>query len=250
MVPDLIKPMISVCIATYNGSLYIDEQVQSILCQLSDNDEIIVSDDGSTDDTIEKINAFADSRIRWAGLGGRLGVIKNFERALSAAKGDLIFLCDQDDIWLSGKVEKCREALRHNILVVTDCKIVDSELNQILPSFFQHRKSGPGLLRNLFRNSFLGCCMAFRRELLESVLPIPASVPMHDMWLGAIAETQGKVYFLPEPLSLYRRHGQNASPTAEKSRFSLFQQLKFRVVLACLVLNRVLFNYFATKGRL
>jgi glycosyltransferase involved in cell wall biosynthesis len=240
--------MISVCIATYNGSSYIEEQLNSILRQLADDDEVVISDDGSDDGTAQIIDAIADKRIRWAGRGGRMGVVKNFERALADARGELVFLSDQDDVWLPGKVAKCCEALQDNILVVTDCRVVDKQLKELVPSFFCLRNSGQGFLRNLYRNGFLGCCMAFRRELLEYALPIPAKAPMHDMWLGLIAEIRGEVFFLPEPLSLYRRHGQNASPTAEKSRFSLFQQLKFRVVLAWLIFNRVLSHCFASKS--
>ena len=234
--------MLSVCIATYNGSLFINAQLQSILAQLSADDEVIISDDGSIDDTIQSINALADPRIKWAGCGGRLGVVKNFERALAAAQGDVIFLSDQDDIWLPGKVTACRQALQTHLLVVTDCCIVDADLTETQPSFFKLRNSGPGIRHNLIRNSYLGCCMAFRRELLTYALPIPARAPMHDMWLGMVAETCGTVCFLPIPYILYRRHSQNASATAGKSEFSLYKKLNYRLVLAGLLLRRVFLN--------
>ena len=237
--------MISICLATYNGSPYIEAQLRSVLEQLSQKDEIVVADDGSTDDTIAIVDAIGDPRIRWVAQGGSLGVVKNFERSVSAARGEYILLCDQDDVWLSGKIEHCIAALQTHLLVVTDCKVVDSELNEIAPSFFRLRNSGGGLLRNLWKNSYLGCCMAFRRELLDYALPFPAGIPMHDMWLGMIAATRGSVGFLPMPLSLYRRHADSASDTAGKSSASIWKMLTDRVFLGSLVAKRAVANAFS-----
>lgn len=237
--------MISICLATYNGSAYIEAQLRSVLEQLSQKDEIVVADDGSADDTIAIVDAIGDPRIRWVAQGGRLGVVKNFERSVSAAGGEYIFLCDQDDVWLPGKIELCIAALQTHLLVVTDCKIVDSELNEIAPSFFRLRNSGSGLLHNLWKNGYLGCCMAFRRELLNYALPFPQGIPMHDMWLGMIAETQGSVSFLPKPLSLYRRHICSASDAAGRSSASIGKMLADRGVLASLVAGRTITNMFA-----
>ena len=234
--------MISVCLATYNGSAYIEPQLRSVLEQLSHEDEVVVADDGSSDETISIVNAVGDPRIRVVATGGKLGVIKNFERALLASRGEFIFLCDQDDVWLPGKVEQCVAELRSHLLVVTDCKVVDNQLNEIAPSFFRLRNSGSGLLHNLWKNSYLGCCMAFRRELLEYALPFPLGIPMHDMWLGMIAETKGKVGFLASPLLLYRRHTLNASETAGKSSASIGKMLTDRIVLGALVAGRVITN--------
>lgn len=237
--------MISVCLATYNGSAFIEAQLRSVLEQLSQEDEVVISDDGSIDETVSIVNAVGDPRIRLVATGGRLGVIKNFERAILASRGDYVFLCDQDDVWLPGKVEQCVAALQSDLLVVTDCKVVDSQLNEIAPSFFRLRNSGSGLLHNLWKNSYLGCCMAFRRGLLEYALPFPYGIPMHDMWLGMIAETKGKVSFLSSPLLLYRRHALNASDTAGKSSASIGRMLSDRIVLGALVAGRVIANMFA-----
>ena len=236
--------MISVCLATYNGAPYIKEQITSVLNQLLENDELLIADDGSTDNTITIIESIHDSRLRIVGVGGKLGVVKNFERVLIEAKGQYVFLCDQDDIWLPNKVEECLQALEKNILVVTDCKVVDKSLNEISPSFFELRNSGKGILKNIWKNTYLGCCMAFRRELLNIGLPIPAKIPMHDMWLGLIAETQGTVLFLPQNLSLYRRHHLAVSPTAGKSNLSIFKKLYIRVVLVACILNRLCSHKF------
>ena len=237
--------MISVCLATYNGSAYVEAQLRSVLAQLSHEDEVVVADDGSTDRTVSIVNAIADPRVRVVATGGGLGVIRNFERAITASRGDYIFLCDQDDVWLPGKVEQCVTTLQSCLLVVTDCKVVDSQLKEISPSFFRLRNSGSGLLHNLWKNSYLGCCMAFRRDLLEYALPFPNWIPMHDMWLGMIAETRGKVRFLATPLLLYRRHALNASDTAGKSSASIGKMLSDRAVLGALVAGRVITNMFA-----
>ena len=237
--------MISVCLATYNGSAHVEAQLRSVLEQLSHEDEVVVADDGSTDLTVFIVNAIGDARVRVVATAGRVGVIKNFERAITASRGDYIFLCDQDDVWLPGKVEQCVAALQSHLLVVTDCRVVDSQLNEIAPSFFRLRDSGSGLLHNLWKNSYLGCCMAFRKDLLEYVLPFPHGIPMHDMWLGMIAETKGKVGFLASPLLLYRRHALNASDTAGKSSASVGKMLSDRVMLVALVASRVIANMFA-----
>lgn len=226
------RVMISVCLATYNGGAYAAEQLHSVLAQLGEDDEVVVADDASNDDTLDVVRGLGDRRIRLLASGGNLGVIRNFERALNAARGEIVFLCDQDDVWLPGKVSRCVSALRTCLLVVTDCRVVDGELNVTHESFFRLRNSGPGIIHNLWRNSYLGCCMAFRRELLQMALPFPARLPMHDMWLGMLAETQGRTYFLPEALLLYRRHGGNASDTAEKSTSSLGRMIAYRARLA------------------
>lgn len=239
--------MISVCVATYNGAHYVLAQLQSILPQLAADDELIVSDDGSTDATREVVQCIGDSRIVLID-GPCAGLIRNFEHALRQAHGDIIFLCDQDDIWLPGKIEHCVAALHSHLLVVTDCKVVDGDLNEIAPSFFRLRNSGGGLLHNLWKNSYLGCCMAFRRELLDYALPFPASIPMHDMWLGMIAETRGTVSFLPIPLSLYRRHACNAS-YGWRSSASIWKMLTDRVLLGALVAGRTVVNTFVKARR-
>lgn len=233
--------MISICMATYDGSLYIAQQVQSILEQLDDEDELIISDDGSTDGTLEILKSCNDSRISLV-YGQGKGLIRNFENALSFAKGDIIYLTDQDDIWLKDKIILCNEQLSdENVsLVVTDCKVVDSTLNILSPSFFYLRQSGGGFFTNLIRNSYLGCCMAFKREVLERSLPFPEKIPMHDWWIGLNSALVGNVVFLEQPLLLYRRHGSNFSTTAESSHYNIFEKITHRACLSFYLLKRTL----------
>ena len=113
--------MISVCMATYNGGKFIREQLESILSQLPSADaEVVIADDGSTDDTLAVVNSFGDSRIRVLNVEKQLGVIYNYERALQASKGEIIFLADQDDIWLPEKVTKVLATLNDADLVTHD----------------------------------------------------------------------------------------------------------------------------------
>ncbi|MEO7338087.1 MAG: glycosyltransferase family 2 protein [Caldimonas sp.] len=228
--------MISVCVPTFNGAPYIGAQLASILASPRVS-EVLVSDDGSTDDTLAVVRALRDPRIQML-EGPRRGLIRNVESLLEVARGDQVFLADQDDVWLPEKVDVMLEHLGHVDLVVCDCSVTDATLTVLHPSFFALRDSRAGLLHNLFRNGYLGCCLAFRRELLAHALPFPDRLPMHDWWLGLVAETFGRVAFVPRPLVLYRRHGGNASTTAEASRASWGTRLRWRAVLAAALARR------------
>ena len=234
---------VSVCMAVYNGQKFIREQIQSVLTELQSDDELLIFDDLSTDATVKIASEFShDNRVKITKNQIQLGVVKNFDRALGQAKGDYIFLCDQDDVWLSGKVNLCVTALQKHLLVVTDCKLVDQTLNETAPSFFNLRHSGRGVFKNIWKNSYLGCCMAFRKELLSIALPIPANMPMHDMWLGLLAELQGSVLFMPIQLCLYRRHQFAISATAGKSNLSIIRKIHVRAILMICLTKR--FFYF------
>lgn len=124
-------------------------------------------------------------------------------------------------------------------LVVSDCIVVDEKDNIIRDSFFRHRNSGPGLIKNFYKNSFLGCCMAFNRNVLDKALPFPVNIPMHDIWIGSIAQMYGTTFFCEEKLLRYRRHSGNASFTScKKSPFKLKNQMLLRMRLASELLKR------------
>lgn len=211
--------MISVCMTTYNGERYIKEQLDSILCQLSDNDEIIISDDGSTDKTISIINSYNDSRIKLYHHFKRKQkfnfgyVSKNFENALKNTNGDYIFLADQDDVWLENKIERQVLALQNADLVLSDCKVVNESLDLIVESKFDLENVQIGFFKNIYKSGYLGCCMAFNKNFLKYILPMPDNVP-HDLWIGLIAENKGKFALLNEKTILYRRHDNNVSATS------------------------------------
>ena len=228
--------LISVCMPAYNGERYIKAQLESILRSPLVS-EVLVSDDGSSDRTVEIVKAIPDPRIRLLN-GPRAGVIKNCEFLLSRAAGDHIFLSDQDDIWSEDKVAVMLSELQTVDLAVSDCTVVDADLNLVHPSFFALRGSRPGLFRNLVRNSYLGCCMAFNRRLVRHVLPFPDGLPMHDWWIGLVAESFGGASFIDAPLISYRRHGGNASSASEPSTASLRLRWQWRALLATELLRR------------
>lgn len=226
--------MVSVCLATFNGEKYIKEQLESILPQLSIDDEVIISDDNSTDKTCAIIDSFQDNRIRLYNVNFRQ-FKKNFVNALSYAKGEYIFLSDQDDIWMPNKVKRCMQLMRDYDLVVTDAIVVDESLNVINNSFFLLYGSGSGVPKNIFNNTYLGACMCFTRKILDLAMPFPKSIEItHDAWLGLVAEVSGKPVFAKEPLIQYRRHSNAvtnvSSPFLLRSKRSLFLKLKNRFI--------------------
>ena len=221
--------MISVCVATYNGEKFIREQIDSILCQLSSDDEIIVSDDGSTDGTIVIINCIGDKRIRIIEGPRKHSPTFNFENALKEAKGDYIFLADQDDVWKTNKVEVCMKWLQKYDCVVSDAEVTDSNLNPLYPSLYAIMQVRQGHIYNtVWKNGYTGCCMAFRRNILEASLPFPKDIPMHDIWIGNVAAYKYNMKFIPDKLILFRRHKETISCNGKGSKYSIWQQMKFR----------------------
>lgn len=223
--------MISVCIATYNGEGLILTQLRSILPQLGKEDEIVISDDASTDATRQEILSLNDSRIRIVDGPAMGSPIPNFENALRHAKGDYIFLSDQDDCWMPGKVEVSLQKLREGYdCVMTDCMVTDAHLNVTNPSFMSCNRTRDGRFYNLLcKNGYIGGCMALTRQLKERCLPFPRHIPMHDLWIGNVASFYYRMAFIHQPYSYFRRNGNNVSSSGEKSRNSLFTKIIYRL---------------------
>lgn len=232
--------MVSVALAAYEGERYIEEQLRSILPQLSEGDEIIVSDDkpgGMTEKIVRRL-AEEDPRVIYVQGPGK-DVAANFVNAIRHCKGDKIFLCDQDDVWLPDKVQRVTEAFDAGAtLVLHNAYVTDENLNITEPSFFALRGSKPGLIRNLAKNSYMGCCMAFDRSLLGKIMPMPKAVPMHDQWIGLIGEIYGKPAFLDVPLLYYRRHEGNVTGGKTETR----RKLQWREYLIKKLIARVFFG--------
>ena len=219
---------ISVALAAYKGEQFIAEQLGSILSQLGENDEIIVSDDypeGNTRDIVLNLQA-QDKRIRYIEGSGK-GVVKNFENALKACSGDIIFLSDQDDVWLPDKVESVMAEINSGAdLVLHDASVTDGKLNIIKPSYFSVIGSNLSFCGNIIRNTFVGCCMAFRRQVLLDALPFPEGLPMHDWWIALVAlKKHRKAVLLRKPLILWRRHGDNVTG----GKTTLSQKIRWRI---------------------
>lgn len=229
----------SIAMATYNGEMYIKEQIQSILENMSQNDELIISDDGSTDDTVNIIKEINDNRIKLI-AGPKRGVKKNFENAIRACKGKYVFLSDQDDVWECNKIDEVLKAFQENdcTLVIHDAEVVDDKLQTINESFFEYRKCGAGILKNIYKNTYIGCCMAFDRNITENILPIPDDVEMHDQWIGVVNEIRyTKSLFLNKKLIKYRRHNNN---TSKLEHYGFVRMIKNRVILIKRLIKNVL----------
>ena len=225
---------ISVAMAAYNGESFIIEQLTTILNQLGEEDEVIVSIDPSEDNTLNVVTALSELDQRVKPIEGPgAGLIQNFENTIKNCTGDVIFLSDQDDYWLEDKVQTVMPCFTERAadLVLHNCTVSDVFLKPIPggESFFAVHGSKQGFWKNVMKNSYMGCCMAFRKELVQEFLPFPEKLPMHDQWIGLIAERCGAVIELVDkPLLLYRRHGGNASETRHAS---FFQMIKWRLAL-------------------
>lgn len=231
--------MISVCLATYNGEKFIKNQLISILNQLGLEDEVIVSDDTSSDKTLSIIEKINDPRIKIFKENKFHSPTKNFENALIRSKGDYIFLADQDDIWMPNRVEKALKVLRKKNVECVICNriIIDENgISDALPVVLEDftKKS---FIRVLLNNPYIGCCMAFTRSHLEMALPFPKKLPMHDLWIGLLAHKQKVVSYIPEPLIAYRRHGDNV--TTGKSPYSIWYRIWYRIKLVGQINHRL-----------
>jgi len=237
--------MISVCMATFNGEKYLKRQLDTILQQLGRDDELVISDDSSNDRTVDIIKSYGDRRIVLLEENHFNSPVFNMQNALKRAQGDYLFLADQDDVWLPGRVEKAVEQLQNYDLVVCNAFIVDENEKIIHESYFDWKGSAPGFFRNLKKNSFIGCSLAFNRKILNAALPFPKKISMHDVWIGLVAECTGKVLFLNERLMYYRRHDDNFTASVHKtddrlSDFSLSYKIRYRLLLFFYVMKRCL----------
>lgn len=225
-----MKDSISVVMATYNGERYIRDQIESIIVQLCEHDELIISDDGSSDATLSIVHEYAvkDKRIKIV-EGPRCGVVKNFENALKEVHKDLVMFADQDDIWMPNKLDEIRDYMTeypevmltmHDMYIANDEEITQNRLQK---TSFSIRPRRHGYLYNLIYNGYYGCCMTLRRSLVEKIVPFPEQVSLYDQWISLVAEKQKKSVFVECPLIVHRYHGSNFS----KKR-SLWEKVKLR----------------------
>jgi glycosyltransferase involved in cell wall biosynthesis len=225
----------SVAMAVYNGEKFLQQQIDSIIEQLGASDELVISVDPSDDNSKEVALEYAkDSRVRVFDGPGR-GAIKNFENALRHVKGEYIFLSDQDDVWDKNKISEMLSALagQNVYAAVHDAYVTDEDLKIISETFFEI-SFYPGIIKNIIKNRYIGCCMAFKREVLQHALPFPGNLPMHDQWIGIIARKLGEVVFVPKPLIYYRRH-QGTVTGQEKA--GIIKKLKWRTSIIWAILS-------------
>jgi glycosyltransferase involved in cell wall biosynthesis len=229
--------------AAYNGEKYIYTQLESIVKQLSENDEVVISDDSSTDKTVDIIKSFNDKRIRLLKHIQVRNPIYNFENSLKHARGDIIVLSDQDNIWLENRVNTIRKHFFQkespiNTLIL-DGFIVNENENVLSNSILEEIRYRKGIIRNILRNTYMGCTMAFSRDLLKVALPFPKNLPMHDIWLGILSEIYGEVDLSEEKTLEFRVHPLNAS-LKDLANISFLQRIHWRFFLVINLLCRYL----------
>lgn len=232
-----MRPKVSVAMATYNGEKYIKEQIKTILDCLEENDELVISDDGSTDNTLGIINSFNDDRIVLI-EGPKKGIKQNFANAIKNTSGEYIFLSDQDDIWEKDKVTEVIKSFEKEncTLVVHDAEVVDENLNMVMSSYYSYRNSGKGIIKNIYKNTYIGCCMAFLSKAKKYVLPIPNDIEMHDQWIGILNDKYGKTYFSTKKLIKYRRHSLNNS---QMNHYGIIKMIKNRLTFIVRYMERI-----------
>lgn len=234
--------MISVCMATYNGGKYIRAQLDSILMQLGPTDEIVVCDDCSSDDTLEVIESYRDARIRAYRNDDRLGHVRNFEKAITLSRGEYIFLSDQDDVWLQGRMAEMFKQIDGQdrvLLVASNFDLIDSDGADI----GTFRQLGPASRCGLFqvlaifagKAPYYGCTFVLKRELVKYCLPIPTNIESHDIWIAMVANLFGRVVNMQGATVKRRIHQSNltakrrrALKVVLRSRYHFFQSLMSR----------------------
>lgn len=226
----------SIVLASYNGEEFIKSQLLSLLDVLDDYDEIIVSDDGSSDLTRDIVLSINDARIRLLPPSKRLGYQQNFSRAIAASRGQYILFSDQDDICLPERLAISLQALQTHGCVFGDAIVTDDVLNITYESYFAHRRTKSfGAWCLFLKPTAIGATMACSREFLSTALPFPRGVP-HDQWLSVLAAARGELQVVRAPFILYRRHlgVVSLTGTAKKRSLSLIAQERARLLLALL----------------
>lgn len=216
-----------IVLATFNGERYIAAQIESIQAQSAAGWRLLVRDDGSTDRTLEIVDAFRakDDRIEILPSGAPAGIVANFSKLFEAAYmagATYVLPCDQDDVWRPDKVERMLDEMTRMekvwgkatpLLVHSDLEVVDATLNPVARSFMEYQglAHDPKALRKLMLSNFVtGCASMLNRPLIELTVPIPDEAIVHDWWAALCAASRGQIGFLGDPLVKYRQHGANA----------------------------------------
>jgi len=234
---------ISVAMCTHNGGRFLPEQLASIAAQDRLPDQLVVCDDGSTDNTHEIVKEFAGRSAFTTSLivnNHRLGSTKNFEKAISLCQGDIVALADQDDVWYSYKLKAIETALLDSGAAVgafSDANLIDDN-SRLLPGHLweafsfdseqQRRFASPRALEVLVKHPVVtGATMAFRRELFKILAPIPSN-HIHDRWISFLLATRGCVIAIPQSLMKYRCHSGQQEGLPPQSRSELISQARTR----------------------
>jgi glycosyltransferase involved in cell wall biosynthesis len=222
-----MNPLVSIVLPVYNGEKYLKVQVASITEQSYRNIELIIIDDDSMDMSLEMAKALAkaDTRIQVYKNSNNLGIVLNFIKGLTLAKGEYICFSDQDDYWRNDKIDILKRLLqesKQNMLAYSDLEICDDKLQCLYPSFFKYAGIKPkkGYIGELFflKNIVPGCAMMFRKETRDALIKIHSAPPfMHDHLALVVSSGLGKIVYSKEKLIKYRQHDKNNIEVFRKS---------------------------------
>lgn len=221
---------VSVAMATFNGEQYVREQTESILNQTHTNLQIIICDDGSTDSTPRILETYAkkDPRVHVFFNDTNLGLVKNFEKALSLCTGEYIALADQDDVWENNKIASLLANIKASLLIHSDATLIDGHGIIINNSYTRYSKKN--LEKNIYsyfiENNVTGCTALISQKLLTYALPFPNNILVHDWWLALCAYKHGTITYLDQPLIRYRQHESNQIGASDSTKIHSFAQRK------------------------
>lgn len=227
---------VSVCMATYNGEKFIKKQLVSILDELDQHDELVIVDDCSKDQTVQIIKSFNDNRIKLHINKTNHREIYSFNKAVSYSKNKFIFLSDQDDIWIKGRVLMMKEKLKNCHLVSSNFTWIN-ELDHNIEIFHNgvNEKHSNNNINNIIeiyigKTNYYGCAMAFERKLLDYAFPFPKNVESHDLWLALVANILSKNIHVNDNTLLKRHHSSNATSTI--SSRSIYKKVFSRIIFS------------------
>lgn len=238
----MFEPPVMICLATYNGGKYIEEQLQSLLKQTYSNWTAIISDDGSSDDTLSILNLYCNRHPEHFSIieneRPHVGAKANFSLLLNKAPDTYIMFCDQDDIWNPDKIQMTLDEMHRQeddggltvpALVFTDLQPVDASLKPLCESYMRFQNLDPSRVQFnhlLVQNVVTGCTVMINNELrqLFRCWAEDDRIIMHDWWLALIAAQFGKVCYLPRASVKYRQHGGNAIGASKSHGMGHFLQ--------------------------
>jgi glycosyltransferase involved in cell wall biosynthesis len=246
---------ISVCIATYNGAHFIKEQIDSIIAQLEEQDEVIIIDDCSKDNTFVILKSFSDSRLKILKNDSNIGVNSTFEKAIILAKNDIIFMSDQDDIWIEGRYALLKNSIIKNncLLVSANSQFINNTGKPILVKMASlSSKNSLRYCKNIFdiftgTAGYYGCTMVFDKKLREVILPFPKIIESHDLWIAKAANILKSNQHLDTPTLNRRIHGNNASVIKRSTLLKLKSRIIFAISIVILIKRVFLLNNNSIK---
>jgi glycosyltransferase involved in cell wall biosynthesis len=238
----------SVCMATYRGAEFVAEQIESIVAQLGPDDELVIVDDCSPDDTtaviVETVARLNESRVLLTKTDSNLGYVRAFEAAIRRARGTYIFLSDQDDVWTPGRHETMIAGLQHSLVVAGNHSILGRGGARLWYPRLRARQSGHHLV-NLFAlligyRPYFGCAMGFRREVVDGgILPIPSYVTeSHDVWIAITGNVRRSIRHLDDVVVERRLHSGNQTPLGVRGLGTILEARRMFVRLIIEALRR------------